>query len=385
MSWAEAFQRASENAIPRTGMVLEAYRYVVSWARELRKVKEEVIRDLDRYVEEAMSSLRAVGAKPYLARGAEEAREIVGDIVGKGKLVVMSKSMTAAEVGLRQHLEGLGNEVWETDLGELLIQLAGDQPSHIIAPALHMTREDVARLLRERLGADVPDDADHATLASVAARFLRDKFLRADVGITGANALAADSGALVVVENEGNARLTMTLPRVHIAIVGMEKIVPTFQHAVMQAAVQAAYAGLFPPTYMSITAGPSSTSDIERKRVSPAQGPGELHVVLLDNGRSRAARDKELWEALLCVRCGRCAFHCPTYMAAGPRFGAAPYAGPVGVMWAAVTRGVEGAGNASLLCLHSGGCREVCPMDIDIPRIIQRVKSRYVGRLLRTG
>jgi Uncharacterized conserved protein containing a ferredoxin-like domain len=180
------------------------------------------------------------------------------------------------------------------------------------------------------------------------------------------------------VENEGNIRMVTVLPPVHIVYDGVEKIVPTLIHALYVANVQAAYAGLHPPTYINVTAGPSSTSDIEKHRVSPAQGPREYHVVLVDNGRRAAARDPVLWEALLCIRCGRCHLHCPVYWALGRQFGKPPYTGPMGVMWTAVTKGIEEAGPHALKCVHAGNCKEVCPVGIDIPQVIHEVRKRYL-------
>jgi Uncharacterized conserved protein containing a ferredoxin-like domain len=266
--------------------------------------------------------------------------------------------------------------VWETDLGAFLVQLSGEEGSHITAPAIHLTRERAAELLREKLGIAVPPDP--VAIAQRVREFLREKFMKADVGITGANALAADTGAVVLVENEANIRLTSAFPPVHIVYDGVEKIVPTLIHALYVASVQAAYAGLYPPTYINVSAGPSSTADIEMHRVSPAQGPKEYHVVLVDNGRRAAARDPVLREALLCIRCGRCHLHCPVYRALGRGFGEPPYTGPMGVMWTAVTRGIETAGPHALKCVHAGNCKEVCPMDIDMPQVIHEIRSRYL-------
>ncbi|KUO90097.1 MAG: lactate utilization protein B [Thermocladium sp.] len=376
MSWDAAISRAVEHNVPRTMNILEKYPYIKDLAEELRRAKEAVIRDMDKYVDETMAAVRALGGKAYLAGNAEEARRIVGNIVGSGKIVVMGKSMVAAEAGIREHLAGMGNEVWETDLGEFLIQLAGEAPSHIIAPALHMTRERAAQVLRERLGIDVkPDPVD---IARVAREFLREKFVKAGVGITGANAVAADTGAVLLVENEGNIRFTTVAPPIHVSVTGIDKIVPTLHHAMMEVLVQAAYAGLYPPTYVNLVAGPSSTGDVEQVRVSPAEGPREFHLVLLDNGRRRAASHPVLWETLLCIRCGRCHFHCPVYRAMDGAWGDKPYSGPMGVMWSAVINGVEKAGRHAVLCTHAGTCREVCPMKINIPDVIHWIRTEYM-------
>jgi L-lactate dehydrogenase complex protein LldG len=375
MSWREAIERAFLNVVPRTYELLSRYPYVQELAREIRKVREGVVKNLDRYIEELRKSVERAGGRFYLAETAEEAVETAARIVGRGKLVVMGKNNVAVETGLRRRLEQEGNEVWETDLGMFLLQLSGDEPSYLISPALHMTREAAAEVLKRRLGVDVPPDP--AAVAQRAREFLREKIVKADVGITGANAIASDTGAVVLVENEGNIRMVTAIPPVHIVYDGVEKIVPTLVHALYVACVQAAYAGAYPPTYINVTAGPSSTADIEKQRVSPAQGPREYHVVLVDGGRRRAARDPVLWEALLCVRCGRCHFHCPVYRAVGREFGRPPYTGPMGVMWTAITRGIEAAGPHAFRCTHAGNCREVCPMGIDTPRIIHEIRRRY--------
>ncbi len=284
----EALRRASENNFRKVNEVLRRYPGLVERARRVARVKREVVSRLPELVEEAMRAVEAGGGRAYLARTGEEAREIVGSIVGSGRIVVMSKSMAAEEAGIREYLESLGNEVWETDLGQLLVQLEAGKPMHTIAPAVHMTRERAARLVREKLGVEVSGESIEEIVAA-ARSFLRDKFFRAHVGITGANAVAADTGGLVLVENEGNIRLVSSAPPVHIAVVPVDKVVPSLDDAFSVALVQAAFAGLYPPTYISVIHGPSSTGDIEQVRVRGAHGPRELHVVFLDNGRFEAA------------------------------------------------------------------------------------------------
>ncbi|MGC9130634.1 MAG: LUD domain-containing protein [Pyrobaculum sp.] len=379
MSWEEAIERARSSIVPRTYDVLKRYPYLQDVRRQVREAKEEVVKNLDRYIEETRKAVERIGGRFYLAGSAQEAAEIAAKIVGSGKVVVMSKNNVAEETKLRERLEAAGNEVWETDLGAFLVQVAGDEPSHILAPAVHLTKERVAQVLRERLGMAVPPDA--VEIAARVREFLRDKFIKADVGITGANAVAADTGAVVLVENEGNIRMTSVLPPVHIVYDGVDKIVPTLVVAQLVADLQSAYAGLYPPTYINISAGPSSTADIEMTRVSPAQGPREYHMVLVDNGRRAAARDPVLWEVLLCIRCGRCHLHCPVYWALGKEFGKPPYTGPMGVMWTAVTRGIDEAGPHALKCVHAGNCKEVCPMGIDIPKVIHEIRARYLKTL----
>ncbi|MEM3271235.1 MAG: LUD domain-containing protein, partial [Metallosphaera sp.] len=312
MTWEIAINRTIRNNVPRVYNVLERHPYIKDLALELRKAKLDVINNLEKYVEETVESVKRIGGIPHVVSDSHEAREVVTKIIGERKRIIMGKSMVAYEIGLREHLKRLGKDVWETDLGEFLIQLANEPPSHIIAPAVHMSKERAEELVREALGG-LSEDATHEQIVARVREFLRDKFINAEVGITGANAISADTGSVILVENEGNIRFTTVSPSVHIAIAGFEKIVPTLPYAMMEALVQAAYAGLYPPTYVNLTSGPSSTGDIEMKRVSPAHGPKEFHLILLDNGRVKASKDSELSEALLCIRCGRCHLHCPVY------------------------------------------------------------------------
>ena len=369
----EALRRASLNAleaIPRAergaGGLVEELR------RRVRRAKEEAAARLDHYIEEAVKSLRRVGARPVLVQEPREAVEYVAGLAGRGP-VVFSKSMTAEELGLRRGLEERGIEVWETDLGELLVQLSGGKPMHAIAPAVHLTREEAARLVREGLGAPVPEDAAPEEIVAAVRRFLRGKFVHASLGVSGANALAADTGAIVLVENEGNIRLVTGLPPVHVAVAGVEKIVPSIEDAFAVALLEAINAGLYPPTYINVIAGPSSTADIEHHRVRGAHGPRELHVLLVDNGRREAAKTW-LRDILRCIRCGRCQWECPVWRVAGNHWGGRVYGGPMGVLWTAVTEGVEKAAALAQLCLGCRACDVVCPMEIPLSRTIRRLK-----------
>jgi L-lactate dehydrogenase complex protein LldG len=370
----EALRRASTISQVRVEELLAERRELVELCREVAGIKRRSIDTLEELVERAYRSLEAVRAKPYLAGDAEEARRIIGGLVGSGKLVVMAKSMAAAEVGLRGYLESLGNEVWETDLGELLVQLEGSKPMHTITPAVHMTRYKAIKLISEKLGVKLKGDSVEEAVKAVR-EFLRGKIVRADVGISGANALAADTGAIVLVENESNIRLVTSTPPIHIALVPVDKIVPTLLDAVKVAMVQAAYTGLYPPTYISIIAGPSSTADIERVRVYGAQGPRELHVVLLDNGRLKALKDPTLKEQLRCIRCGRCQYECPVWVHTANKWGGPAYGGPMGLVWTAITVGPIEAGKLSYLCLGCGRCDASCPVEIPLSTILRHLKS----------
>ncbi|WP_188681152.1 LUD domain-containing protein [Thermogymnomonas acidicola] len=374
--WDVAIERALQNNIPRVEQILSENPYILDLAREIRETKLAVLEHLDDYVQKTIRAVERTGGRAYLARDAEEARKIVDDIIGERKRVVFSKSNVAYEVGLREHLVSRGLDAWETDLGEYLIQLTGEPPAHIVFPALHMPKEAVGDLLNRFLNGAVNSGSTHEEMVAAVRSFLMEKYMKAQVGITGANAVAADTGSVALLENEGNIRMDTVVPEVHIAITGIDKIVPTLHDAMKELIVQAAYGGLYPPSYINISSGPSSTADIELKRVSPATGPREFHVILLDNGRSMANRDPGLREALLCIKCGRCYFSCPVYRVMGASWGDPPYGGPMGAMWSAIIKGDYRQAN---LCTHSGGCRDVCPVGIDIPRVLEYIKWRSVS------
>ncbi|MEM0283387.1 MAG: lactate utilization protein B [Sulfolobales archaeon] len=361
--------------------LLEEYPHIVAWAEEVRKIKEMVLRDLENYIEKAMRSIEKMGGRAYLARDGEEARRIIRDIIGSSKIVIKAKSMATEEIELNKFLEDLGVEVVETDLGMFLVQILGEEPSHPVAPAIHITRDRIIKGLK-KIRIRIPDTASPEEIASAVRDYLRKKIFSASVGISGANSLAADTGAIVLVENESNIRLVTSIPEKHIALIPVDKIMPSLEDAIKAALVQAAYDGLYPPTYLSIITGPSSTADIEHKRVIGAQGPRELHIVLLDNGRLRISRDPIFHEILKCIRCGRCVFECPIYQSIGPGFGFKGFNGPMGVVWLYVLGEFEAAGYLSMLCAHAGICREVCPMKIDLPKLITRIKSIHVRKIL---
>ena len=369
--WDRALERTTQNLLPKIDEILRDHPYINDYAGRLMHTKELVLDNLDEYVKTTMDSVEKAGGKAHLARNADEARAIVSRICGKEGIVLFAKSNVALEVKLRETLAQDGHEVWETDLGEFLLQLAHDNPAHIVFPALHMTKESVGRLLHEKLDSSVTPDSTHEELVASVRKFLFQKYSKAKVGITGANAVAAATGSVFLVENEGNIRMDTVAPEIHIAITGIDKILPTMEDAFLEVQVQAAFAGLYPPTYINVTSGPSTTADIESKRVSPATGPKEFHLVLVDNGRSKANTDSVLRLALLCIKCGRCCFSCPVYSAIGTEWVQPPYGGPTGAMWTAILNADTRPAN---LCTHSGGCKVVCPVQIDIPKVLEHIK-----------
>jgi L-lactate dehydrogenase complex protein LldG len=260
----------------------------------------------------------------------------VREIIGTGKVIVKSKSMLGEEIGIRKALEETGNEVWETDLGEFILQLKDERPMHILTPSIHIPKEQVAEIFSKFFGREIPEEIQD--LVKVVREFLREKYFQADFGITGANVVAAETGQLIIIENEGNARLCSAAPPVHIVIVGLEKLVPTFSEAMKTAEVTWRYASYTVPGYVNIISGPSKTGDIEKEITYGAHGPKELHVIFVDNGRSKIMEDKDFGQALNCLRCGGCMFECPVFQITAGHYGKT-YLGGIGSIWTVFTDG----------------------------------------------
>ena len=343
-------------------------------------MKAAAIDRLPELVAQFTAEAEHVGAQVHMATTIADAQRIIGEVAQAhgARLAVKSKSMATEEIDLNSYLAGLGVEVVETDLGEWIIQLANDHPSHLIAPAIHMTRERVAALFSEVGGEPLPPDTQ--ALVKFARRKLREKFITADLGITGANIGIASTGTIVLVTNEGNGRLVSTLPPVHIAVLGIDKIVPTLDEATEILKVLAPNAtGQKFSTYVSMTTGPSRTGDIEGELAVGVHGPLEVHIVLLDNGRWRAREDPDLRDALRCIRCGACANVCPPYSVVGGHAFGHIYTGPIGLVLTAMHHGLDAAGPPDTLCASCNACETICPVGIPIPRQIIDVRQRYVA------
>lgn len=353
----------------RTSTALDKFPDTQELAKEVRGIKEKSIGQLDDLVELASKSLAQNGAHTYYAKTGDKALEYISKVVGTGKICVFGKSGTAEEIGLRNHLEQLGNECWETDVGEVIVQIRKERPMHSGLPAIHVSREEVAKSLSSFLGREITPDIP--TEVAAIRSLLRGKYSKADIGVTGCNVLAADTGSILLIENEGNIHLCTGMPPVHIVLVGIEKIVPTLHAAFKVVEVEWRYAGYTVPAYMSMVSGPSNTADIELAITYGASGPADLHVVFLDNGRSSLAKEPVLGEALYCIKCGgRCLFECPLYQMASGYYGY-KYQGGLGAIWTAyLAGGLERAVPIAFTCLRCGRCAEVCPVSIDIPKLI---------------
>lgn len=331
-------------------------------------VKMHTLGRLDRYLQQLEQEVSARGGRVHWARGGPEATAIIARLA-RGRFVVKSKSMTSEEIHLNEALEHAGCEVTEGDLGEYLIQLAGEAPSHIIAPVVHRSKESIAELLSAAAGTPLP--AEPEVLTGTARRLLRERFLRADIGITGVNFAVAETGTIVVVENEGNIRLTTSLPRIHIALMGIEKVIPRLADlAVFLTLLPRAATGQRMSSYVSFITGP--------RREGEADGPEEFHLVIMDNGRARIQADAEMRESLACIRCGACLDVCPVFERTGGHAYGSEYSGPIGAVITPLYRGLRQAGDlpfASSLC---GACGEVCPVKIDLPGLLLELRARVV-------
>src|SRR3984957_4024935 len=345
--------------------------------QELRQyahdVKKHTLDHLDFYLEQMEKNVEARRGKVIWAKDGAEACEFIQKLArDRGvKVIVKSKSMTTEEIHLNDHLEKDGVEAVETDLGEYILQLGGEKPFHIIAPALHKTIGDVSDVFEKHLKSK--RELSPEGLTKIARIALREKFLEAGMGITGANFLVADSGAIVLVENEGNARLSSSAPKIHVAISGIEKLIPRAQDlGVFLKLLGRSATGQPLSVYTSFLAGP--------KREGEPDGPEEFYLVLLDNGRTKLLADESKRQSLYCIRCGACLNHCPVYRKIGGYNYPWVYSGPVGKILTPQFMGVEQdpwLPYASSLC---GACGEVCPVKIDLPKILLDLRSDVVRR-----
>ena len=324
---------------------------------------------LDRVLDQLAEGVRARGGQVFFAATAEAANDYVLALARKHAVrrVVKGKSMLSAEIGIDAALAAGNIEVVETDLGEYIVQLAGSSASHIIAPCIHMDRQQIGRLFADRLG--IPYTDDPPTLTRAARKALREHLLTADLGLTGCNLACAETGQISLVSNEGNIRMATTMPKVHVALMGMERVVATLedQRELLQLLTQGAALQKL-STYISFVGGP--------RRPGDPDGPEEFHLVIVDNGRSRILADPEFREVLACIRCGACLNICPVYGRIGGHAYHSPYSGPIG---AVVTPLLHGINRHADLCRGEtlcGACREVCPVDNDLPRMLAALRHK---------
>lgn len=352
-----------------------------------RSIREKNLSQLEFLIQRFGQEAQKAGASVYRADTATEALRIIGKILRqkKAKIIVKSKSMVSEEIALNAFLEKEGYRVIETDLGEWIIQLAKDRPSHITAPALHRSKEEIAKILSRSLGRTVP--ADSQEIVRVAREEIRPYFGQADVGISGANLAIAESGTLVIVSNEGNARLVTGLPPVHIALVTTEKFVETMEEAVtLLKSLMIASSGRKTTSYISFITGPSSTTDIEKEHVIGVHGPGEVHIIVLDNGRLALAESKDFKEVLNCLKCGGCMLVCPVFQSVGGHvFGGPVYPGGIGTLLTAMTHSLDDASKVIPFCADCKKCEDFCPVGIPTGELLLKLKSSEGPSFIERG
>ncbi|SFE52825.1 L-lactate dehydrogenase complex protein LldF [Sunxiuqinia elliptica] len=326
-------------------------------------IKRDAIHNLPDYLLQFEENIQVNGAEVVWAEDAAEAILAVQKILkeNQAELLVKSKSMTTEEVDFNEHAEAVGVESLETDLGEYIVQIAGEKPYHIVTPAMHKSKEDIAELFHEKF--DTPEKSTPEFLTSYVRGLLRKKFTQADVGVTGANFLIADKGAIALTENEGNAMMTFSFPKVHIVIAGIEKIVPRMKDLGLMWPLLAAHGtGQQITVYNSIVSGP--------KKEGEQDGPEKMYVVLLDNKRSELYQKDDQFEALKCIRCGACLNACPIYKNVGGYTYDATYSGPIGSVITPFYKGFSKYNHLSSACSVCGKCTEVCPVRIPLHNML---------------
>lgn len=342
------------------------------WRERGKQIRLHTIAHLDYYLNLFVNNARANGVHVHFANTGEEAVKLTLDIAehANAKSVVKSKSMVTEELHLNHALESIGVEVVETDLGEYIIQLAGEMPSHIVIPAIHKNRYQIAELLSKEAGYTLPPDT--TALAGFVRKKLREKFLEADIGMTGCNFAIAETGSMVLFENEGNARMVSTVPKTQITLMGMERIIPSWEDLeVMATLLPRSATGQKLTMYMSGITGPRRSED--------ADGPDEMHIIIVDNGRSLQLGDPEFQELLNCIRCGACLNACPVYRHIGGHAYGSTYSGPIGaVLTPSLNKNIaewDDIANASSLC---GACYEACPVKIPLHDMLVYLRRRKV-------
>ncbi|RZK49444.1 MAG: iron-sulfur cluster-binding protein [Pedobacter sp.] len=331
--------------------------------RKAHVIKWKVIENLDKFLPEFEANFLKRGGKVIWANDAAEAQKEILAIMqrAQAKTVIKSKSMTTEEIHLNEFLEKHGIESLESDLGEYIVQLLGQKPYHIVTPAMHLSKEEIAKLFHEKF--QTPIDATPEQLTQKARELLREKYLRADVGITGGNFLIADTGSVALTENEGNARLCTTFPKIHIAIVGIEKIIPSIADLDLYWPLLASHGtGQNLTVYNTLLSGPRGPHE--------SDGPEEMYVVLLDNGRTNLLAQKEQRQALNCIRCGACLNACPVYKNIGGHTYNTTYSGPIGSIITPHFKGMKEFKHLSYASSLCGKCSEVCPVKIDIHQML---------------
>ena len=357
---------------------VQQYEDIETAKQRAKNLKWKAISELDRYLTLFETKFIGRGGKITWAQNSTEAVRAIKAIIkgAEAKIVVKSKSMATEEIGLNEALENEGVELYETDLGEYIVQLAGEKPYHIVTPAMHKSKEEIAALFHQKF--NTKEKATPKELTLFTRKKLREKFKNADVGITGANFLLADVGGIAITENEGNARIGTTSPRIHIVVVGIEKMLPSFTDlAHMWPLLSTFGTGQRLTVYNTVLMGP--------KQEGEADGPEEMHVILLDNGRSDLLHKTEQREALYCIRCGACLNACPVYKNVGGHTYNSAYQGPIGAVITPHLRGFEDFGHLSFASSLCGKCTEVCPVKINLHELLLHNRKESVKKGIITN
>ena len=369
----EVMQRAIAGFQQRVGPATAASYQALPEGPGLRQQAKEArlagLAHLDVLLERLADKIRGRGGYVYFAPDAAAAVTYTREVARRNnvKLVVKGKSMVSEEIDLDIGLETDGVEVVETDLGQYIVQLAGETPSHIIAPAVHKTRHEIGELFAEKL--NIPYTDDPPTLTQAARKALREKFLAADMGISGCNLACAETGHITTVSNEGNIRMSTTMPKVHVALMGMERIIARLaDHNMLFRLLARGAAAQHMAVYVSYIGGP--------RQPAQGDGPDEFHLVIIDNGRSRILADSEFREMLCCIRCAACLNVCPVYGKIGGFSYGFPYSGPVGAVVTPLLTGIQRGKHLVMGDPLCGACKDACPVDIDIPRMLLAMRRR---------
>lgn len=342
----------------------------------IKKAKSYSVDNLEEMSAKFTAKAQELGATVYHAKDGDDVKRYIAELAKSRnvKTIVKSKSMASEEIHLNEYLESEGLVPVETDLGEWIIQLAGHKPSHMVMPAIHMSREQVAEVFSKELGREIP--VDIKAMVETARAELRDKFVQAEMGISGANIAIAETGTIALVSNEGNARITSSIPQIHVVLVGYEKLVPTFKDAtpILEALPRSA-TGQQLTSYVSLVTGPTKTMLQDGTLVDK-----EMHIIFIDNGRKEMAKDPLFKEAYQCIRCGSCLNVCPVYQLVGGHVYGRIYAGGIGVILTAYMEGLEAVDDLQELCVACGRCKEVCPGKVPITDLIVEVRDRLFNK-----
>jgi L-lactate dehydrogenase complex protein LldF len=370
-----AVQRGTDRFASQRRQAAIEYQPMDEMRQHARSIRAHTVRHLGHYLALFADRLEEAGGAIHFAADAAEATQLVADLVrGHGGTIIKSKSMVTEELELNRRLQADGRVVIETDLGEFIAQLAGEPPSHIVAPVLHKTRQEIGRLFADRLSVEYTEEPSE--LNHIARSHLRPTFLTAGIGITGANFAVAATGSVVIVTNEGNGWLSASVPPIHIAVMGLERLVPGLPElGVLLEVLARSATGQRLSAYTTMITGP--------RRPGESDGPHELHVVVVDNGRSRLPGGT-YEEVLTCIRCGACLNVCPVYRQVGGHAYGSIYPGPIGAVLSPVLFGLERFGDLAYASTLCGACLEVCPIQIDLPRMLLELRRQATGQLPRS-